>query len=161
MRLSRRLATTTIAGLMLALGGCASIPENIISKPEVQLSDVQVVGLGFKNQTFLLSFDIHNPNPFPLPVNHVSYGLRLDGQRFASGETDSDISVPASGDTQFAISVELDLLTTAPQLLSIVRDSSRTAVPYELDGQLGIDIPLTPPIAYSTQGSIRLNTSAH
>jgi len=154
MKSGRRLA---ILGLMLALAGCASLPENLISNPDVQLRDVKVVGLGFNNQTFLLSFDIHNPNPFPLPVNHVSYGVRLDGQRFASGKTASDISVPANGDAQFAISVELDLLTTGPQLLSIVRDGARREVPYQLEGQLGIDIPLTPPVAYRTQGTIRLN----
>jgi len=158
MRLSRRLVIT---GLMLVLAGCASLPENIVSKPQVRLNDVTVMGLGFKNQTFLLSFDIHNPNPFPLPVNHVSYGVRLDGQRFASGKTPGDISVPASGDAQFAITVELDLLTTAPQLLSIVRDGVRAEVPYELEGQLGIDLPFTPPVAYRTRGTISLNSSAY
>lgn len=150
-----------IAGVMLTLSACASLPENIISKPEVQLRDVQVMGLGFKNQTFLLSFDIHNPNPFPLPVNHVSYGVRLDGHRFASGQTPGNFSVPASGDEQFDISVELDLLTTAPQLLSIVRDGARGEIPYELEGQLGVDIPLVPAVAYRTNGAIRLNSGAN
>ena len=77
------------------------------------LRDVQIVGLGFNSQTFLLTFDVSNPNPFPLPVNHVRYGVRLDGERFASGETPCDISVPASGATEVAISVELDLLKTS------------------------------------------------
>lgn len=161
MNLSKRLMVTVSAALTLALAGCASLPENVISKPEVQLRDVKVVGLGFNNQTFLLSFDIHNPNPFPLPVNHVSYGVRLDGLRFASGKTASDISVPAGGDSEFAISVELDLLTTAPQLLSVVRDGVRSEVPYELEGQLGVDLPLTPRVAYRTRGVIRLNSSAY
>jgi LEA14-like dessication related protein len=146
---------------MLVVSACASLPESLITRPEVQLRDVQVVGLGFKNQTFLLSFDVHNPNPFPLPVNHVSYGVRLDGHRFASGQTPSEFSIPASGDEQFAISVELDLLTTAPQLLSIVRDGARAEVPYELEGQLGLDIPLTPPVSYQTRGAIRLNSGAN
>ena len=140
MNYSRRVV---LVGIMLGLGGlgaCASLPDNVISKPEVKLSDVQVMGLGFKNQTFLLSFDIRNPNPFPLPVNHVSYGVRLDGQRFATGQTASDISVPAGGESQFAISVELDLLSTAPRLLSIVRDA------------------MTGPVAYRTEGAIRLDT---
>jgi LEA14-like dessication related protein len=158
MNYGRRL---TLAGIVLAigaLGACSSLPENVISKPEVKLRDVEVVGLGFQNQTFLLSFDISNPNPFPLPVNHVSYGVRLDGQRFATGQTTSDISVPAGGASQFAISVELDLLSTAPRLLSIVRDGTRREVPYELEGQLGIDIPMTPPISYRSEGLIRLDT---
>lgn len=159
MNYARRLATATILFAIGGLGACASLPENVISKPEVRLHDVQVMGLGFKNQTFLLSFDISNPNPFPLPVNHVSYGVRLDGQRFASGKTASDISVPAGGESRFAISVELDLLSTAPQLLSIMRDGTRREIPYRLDGELGIDIPMTPPVTYRTEGLVRLDSS--
>jgi hypothetical protein len=89
----------------------------------------------------------------------VSYGVRLDGQRFASGQTASDISVPAGGESRVAISVELDLLSTAPRLLSIVRDGTRREIPYQLEGQLGIDIPLTPPVTYRTEGLIRLDSS--
>lgn len=149
-------------GLMVVvggLGGCASLPENIISRPEVELRDVQLMGLGFNNQTFLLSFDISNPNPFPVPIKHLSYGLMLDGLRFASGETPCDISIPASGSTQFAMTVELDLLTTAPRLVSVVRDNARREIPYELEGRLEVDIPLTAPVTYRTDGAIRLHAA--
>ena len=95
MNYGRRWTTAIIMLALGALSACSTLPENVIGEPEVKLRDVQVMGLGFQNQTFLLSFDISNPNPFPLPVNHVSYGVRLDGQRFASGKTASDISVPA------------------------------------------------------------------
>ena len=158
MNCGRRTAVTGVFLVLAALGGCASLPENIIGKPDVELRDVQVVGLGFNSQTFLLSFDISNPNSFSLPVNHISYGVRLDGQRFASGETASDISVPAGATSRFAISVELDLLHTAPRLLSILRDGARGEIPYELEGELGIDIPLTPPVTYRTSGAIRLDS---
>ncbi len=87
MNYTRRLALVGSVFALCGLGACASLPENVISKPELRLQNVQVVGLGFKAQTFLLSFDISNPNPFPLPVSHVSYALDLDGYRFASGET--------------------------------------------------------------------------
>ena len=159
MNYGKQLAITTFALALTLLGACASLPDNVVSRPEVKLRDVQVMGLGFRNQTFLLSFDISNPNPFPLPVNHVSYGVRLDGQRFATGQTASDISVPAGGASQFAISVELDLLSTAPQLLSVVRDATRQDIPYQLEGQLGIDIPMTRPVIYQSRGSIRLDSS--
>jgi len=157
MNYTRQLAIPVLILGLCGLGACASIPENAVRMPEVELRDIQVVGLGFKAQTFLLSFGISNPNPFPLPVSHIRYGLKLDGQRFASGETPSNISVPAGGNAEFAISVELDLLTTAPRLLNIVRDGNRSEVPYELKGELGIDIPLTPSVTYRTDGSIRLN----
>ena len=152
-----RMFTLSFALFAIGLGGCATTLDNLVKSPVVELKNVQVVGLGFNSQTFLLSFDVTNPNPFALPVRSVSYGLKLDGQRFASGKTPSEFSVPANGETKFAISVDLNLLQTAPQLLAVVRNSVREDVTYELEGQLAVDIPLTPPISYRNAGSIRLS----
>lgn len=157
MRAIDRAFTLSFVLLAFVLTGCATTMENLVKSPTVELRSVQVMGLGFNSQTFLLSFDISNPNPFPLPVSAVSYGIKLDGQRFASGETPSEFSVPASGNGQFAISVDLNLLQTAPQLLSIVRQGVRKDVAYELDGRLAVDIPLAPAVSYRNTGSIRLS----
>lgn len=139
-----------------AVSACASLPENTLQMPEVTLHDVEVVGLGFDRQTFLLSFAVHNPNPIRLPVRHLAYGVKLNGQRFASGETECDVMIPANGDTTFAINVDLDLLQTAPQLLYIVRDGARQEISYEVEGKMGIDLPLVPPVRYRNDGQIRL-----
>jgi LEA14-like dessication related protein len=157
--LYRTLNAALLLGF-LALAGCATTMQDLVKSPAVELRSVQVVGLGFNSQTFLLSFNIRNPNGFALPVRSVSYGLKLDGQRFASGQTPSEFSVPANGESQFAISVDLDLLKTAPQLLSIVRQSVRQDVGYELDGQLALDIPLIPAVSYRNAGAIRLSSGA-
>jgi len=156
----RIVVRSQIALLIACLSACASLPESLVSTPSVKLSNVQVVGLGFRTQTFLLSFDVANPNPFPLPVSNVGYGVRLDGQRFASGETASKFTIPADGNASFAISVDLNLLQTAPQLLSIVRDGTRQEVSYELEGRFGVDIPLAPTVTYRNSGKIRLNSTA-
>lgn len=157
---NRIIARLQIALLISCVSACASMPESLVNSPHVKLSNVQVVGLGFNAQTFLLSFDVANPNPFPLPVSNVGYGVRLDGQRFASGETASKFTIPANGDASFAISVDLNLLQSAPQLLSIVRDGTRQDVNYELEGRFGVDIPLVPTVKYRDSGKIRLNSSA-
>ena len=156
MNYSRRVTIAVLIWALAGLGGCASMPESVVSQPKVKLRDVEVVGLGFNAQTFLLTFDVSNPNPFSLPVNRIRYGLKLDGQLFASGETACDFSIPAGGDSEFAISVELDLLSTAPNLLTTVRNSSRSEIPYQLKGELGLDIPLAPSVTYRTDGSISL-----
>lgn len=160
MRLLRRTFALACVAFTLGLAGCATSLESLVKSPRIELRDVQVMGLGFNGQTFLLSFDISNPNPFALPVSSVSYGIKLDGHRFASGETPSEFSVPAGGDTQFAISVDLNLLQTAPQLLSIVRQSVRKDVTYELEGRLAVDIPMTPTVSYRNAGSIRLSADS-
>lgn len=146
-------SSTLLAACLLA--ACAST-GNVISAPRVSLTNVQMTALGFSGQTFLLGFDVSNPNPFPLPINAVSYGVELDGYRFATGRTAGGFTVPAAGDSEFAITVELDLLKSAPQLLHIVRDGARQNIPYELNGELGIDIPLTRPVSFATAGEIRL-----
>lgn len=155
-----RTMTLGVATLATAFAGCATTLENLVESPTVELSDVQVMGLGFNSQTFMLSFAISNPNPFSLPVKAVSYGVKLDGQYFASGETSSNFSIPANGDGEFAISVDLNLLQTAPQLLTIVRESTRRDVQYELEGQLAVDIPLAPPVSYRNTGLIRLTSES-
>ena len=111
------LNVSRYAGMLLAttlLSGCASTGD-LISAPDVSLRNVQLTDVELSHQTFLLSFDVTNPNPFPLPISTVSYGVELDRQRFASGRTQGGFTVPASGDGEFAISVELNLLKTAPQ----------------------------------------------
>lgn len=159
MNYARRMTRAAALFALAGLTACASLPENLIAKPEVELRDVQILGLGFRNQTFLLSFDISNPNPFPLPVNHVSYGVELDGQRFASGETTSSFTVPAGSGSEFSISVDLNLLQTAPDLLFIVRDAARRDVPYALSGEFGIDLPYVRPVRFENDGVIRLTAA--
>ncbi len=140
------------------LGGCAGMTA-AISTPEVSLKNVAVSNVSFSKQTFLLSFGVNNANPFPLPINYVSYGVKLNEQRFASGETVASFSVPANGSSEFAISVELDLLRTAPQLLYTVQDGVNGDLSYELDGKLGIDIPLIDRVAFRSSGQIRLQAN--
>lgn len=142
----------------LLLGGCASTGR-LVSAPGVSLSDVSLTNLSMSRQTFQLGFDVTNPNPFPLPVRSVSYGIELDGQRFASGETTGAFTVPAMSDGEFVISVDLNLLETAPQLLFVVRDGVRREIPYSLTGEFGIDIPLVQPVAFESSGKIQLESS--
>lgn len=151
------------ANLMVAtcaLSACASVGE-MISAPGVSLRDVQMTKIDLSGQTFLLGFDVTNPNPFPLPISQISYGIELDGQYFAGGEADSAFTVPARSDAEFSITVELNLLRTAPQLLYIVRDSARRDIPYELEGKFGVDIPFTKPVAFKSSGEIRLLEQAY
>ena len=122
---------TTLIAVCVLLASCASM-EELVESPRVSLRSVKLQDLDIKKQTFLLSFDVTNPNPISLPIDSVSYDVRLDGYRFASGNTPGSFTIPASSDAEFAIRAELDLLNTAPQLLSIVRAGAYRDIPYEL-----------------------------
>lgn len=155
-------ATPYRAAMLIAvcvlLASCASM-EQLVESPKVSLRSVKVQDLDIRQQTFLLSFDVTNPNAIALPIDSVSYDVRLDGVRFASGETPGSFTIPASSDTEFAISAELDLLNTAPQLLAIVRTGVYRDIPYELQGSLGVDLPFVKPVQFVASGNIRLTSN--
>lgn len=155
MQRQYRIRCLVLTLLATALTACAGM-EPMIGTPGVSLRNVHIEDVDFSGQTFLLDFDVTNPNPFPLPIRSVSYGIELDGHHFAGGSTQSAFTVAAQGDAQFSISVELDLLRTSPQLLYIIHDGVTRDIPYTLKGQFGIDIPYVRPATFRSSGEIRL-----
>jgi LEA14-like dessication related protein len=150
-----RLVRFSLLLAPVLLASCAGAGVSI-ERPAVTLSGVEMSSLSFSGQTFLLSFDVNNPNPFPLPIRSVRYQLQLADQSFAGGETQGDFSIPASGDGVFDISVRLDILKSAGQLSSVLRSGMRKPVSYELNGSLAIDIPFLKPVPFSTSGVITI-----
>lgn len=141
------------------LSACATT-GSIVQSPAVELAGVELTSANFKHQTFLLHFNVANPNPFSLPVRVVKYQVRLDQEKFAAGETEGSFSVPAGGRESFAISVELDVLRSATQLASLLRGGLRENVAYELNGHLAVDIPFVKPLPFSQSGVINLSQTA-
>jgi LEA14-like dessication related protein len=145
--------------IFLVLSACAGT-GSIVDSPRVELTGVELTAASLKRQTFLLRFNVANPNPFPLPIKAVEYQVRFDDQKFASGETAGRFTVPASGEESFTISVDLDLLKSATHLASLVRGGLRENVAYELLGRLSVDMPLVKPVSFSSSGLINLTPTA-
>ena len=152
---NNRMSSVLTLLITTMLASCAGSGITI-EQPEVTLSGVEMSNLSFSGQTFLLSFDVSNPNPFPLPIRSVRYHLQLADQTFANGETQGDFSVPASGNGGFDISVELDILSSAGQLTGVLRSGMRKPVAYELTGSLAVDVPYVKPLPFSASGVITI-----
>jgi LEA14-like dessication related protein len=142
----------------LVTGGCAS-SGSLVRQPAVELASVEVTDMDFAKQTFLLGFTVYNPNPFPLPVQGVRYKVRLNDQNFAGGETAGRFTIPADGNGNFAISVDLDLMRSGAQLTSLLRSGLKDDLRYELHGDLDIDIPMTPSLRFSSSGTIAVQAA--
>ena len=148
---TRKVIFSILLGLYLT--GCASSGP-MIEKPSVQLTGIQISGLSFSEQTLLLSFNVDNPNPFPLPVSGVRYHVRIANQTFASGQTQGEFSIPASGSEAFDLSVELDVLNSASRVSSLLRSGMNERIEYELSGSLAVDIPFVNPLPFSATGTV-------
>ena len=149
--------TISLLVMMAILSACAT-GSDLLRTPTVDLVSVEVTNLSFTRQSFLLSFKATNPNGFPLPVKAVRYTIRLNDEKFAGGVTRSDFTIPAGGESTFAISVELDLLKSGAELTSIVRAGVQSDVDYELAGKLTIDVPTAPSVSFSNSGTIMVHT---
>ncbi len=145
----------SLAAACVVLTGCASLEERF-EQPSVELTSVEVVRMSLSGQTVKLGFRVHNPNPLPLPVKAVRYRVRLNDQEFAGGETDGRFSVPAGGEGSFAISVNLDLMRSGPQLAMLLQNGSSENLRYELQGDLSLDVPTSPTLRFREEGAIPL-----
>lgn len=152
---SRTIKRSSTLATSCLLAACAG-PVTLVDSPTVHLARIEAGHMSFNRQTFVLGFDISNPNPFPLPVQVLSYDVSIADQPFASGRTQGAFTVPANGDSSFAISVDLDMMQQASRVASLLRAGSRGQIPYELNGSLTVDIPFTRPIPFSNSGSISL-----
>jgi len=144
---------------IVCLSACAGT-GNVIDSPSVELTAVELTSASFRRQTFLLTFDVSNPNPFPVPVKAVDYQVDFDDRKFAGGKTQGSFTVPARGADSFAISVDLDILSSASHLKSLVRGDFKENISYELNGNLAVDIPLVKPIPFSSSGVINMTQTA-
>lgn len=137
------------------LTGCAS-PGPVIASPAVRLEQVELQQLDLYGQTFLLGFSVHNPNPFALPVGNVRYEIRLDGERFAGGETRTGFVVAPDATTRFSISVELDLVQSGSGFNTLIESGFERTTRYELKGSLRIDLRSAKPVPFAESGQVRL-----
>jgi len=150
------LKASVVLITLTTVAACATTAD-LIKSPTVNLTGVELTKLGFSKQTFMLEFDVSNPNPFALPVQSLDYAVSLDGTRFAGGKTGAAFTVPARGDNRFAISVDLDALTTATQIRALLKDGMPDDVPYALDGSFTVDLPFARPIPFSASGVVELS----
>jgi LEA14-like dessication related protein len=153
-RKSKEVRLAAIA-FVCTLSACAST-VSLVDSPSISLTNIQSGHLSFNRQSFVLEFAIHNPNAFPLPVRSMRYDLQIADQRFANGETQGEFTVPAGGDSAFAISVDLDMLQQASRLGSMLRVGSPGELPYTVQGDITVNIPMTRPVPFSNSGSISL-----
>ena len=145
-------------GLVLCglLGGCAAGTVPLVSTPGVDLKSVEMKNVSLTGQTFLLGFEVENPNAFPLPVKAVKYRVMFDDERFAGGETSASFTVPARGSDQFVLSVELDILDSATKITSLFKGGMPDHVRYRVEGSLSVDIPFARPLPFSSSGTIQV-----
>ncbi len=141
--------------LLHALHGCASFVSSI-ETPSVNLVSVNMLQAGLFEQRFEITLRVQNPNPIDLPITGIDYEIKLAGDRFGRGVTPQRISVPANDESIVRMELSTNLIDAIRTLADWLDDSPEN-LPYEISGNIHVDLPLIGSIPFSEGGNIRLS----
>jgi len=136
--------------LLLLLGSAACTPK--FERPNLSVASIEMQKGNLLQQTFLVKFQIQNPNDRPLPVNGLHAELNVGGERIASGVSNRAFVVPPLGQSEF------DMTITANMALALLKLANQHAdsIDYEVTGEASLDLPFLHSLPFHQNGSLSL-----
>jgi LEA14-like dessication related protein len=140
-----------LCGLMLCAAGCAPKFE----RPILTVSSVELQRGNLFQQSFLVKFQVQNPNDRELPVQGLHAALDVGGQRIASGVSNRAFVVPPLGQSEFDMTITANV---AAALLQLANQHADT-IAYDLSGSANLDLPFLREVPFHQTGSFSLKGS--
>ncbi|MGM0759713.1 MAG: LEA type 2 family protein [Thermodesulfobacteriota bacterium] len=144
--------------LALSLSGCAGLGKSL-EPPKINLANVTVQEIKTFETVFALQLRIFNKNDVPLVIKALDCDLEVNGNRLASGVTETEATIPAFGTGLVDVTVyasSLQIVSRFLQRLSASKTEGKTeSIDYDLSGHLhlgGRALPAKMP--FSAKGSM-------
>ncbi len=134
--------------LLLCTAGCTPKFE----RPNLSVTSIDMQSGNLLHQSFLVKFQVQNPNPRPLPVSSLHAELNVAGERIASGVSNRSFVVPPMGQMEF------DMTITANMALALLKlaNQQSDSIDYEVTGAASLDLPLLHNLPFRQTGSLSL-----
>lgn len=134
--------------LLLCTAACAAKFE----RPNLTVVGIDMKSGNLLQQTFLVKFQIQNPNDRELPVSGLHAELNVGGEQIASGVSNRAFVVPAHGQSEF------DMTITANMALAMLKLANQHAdsIDYEVTGATSLDLPFLRNLPFHQNGSFAL-----
>ncbi len=132
-------------GSILMLIGCAGIGKPL-EPPKISLADIQVQQSSGLETAFVLQLRVINPNDIDLDVRAVSLDLEISGQSFASGTSNTPVTIPAYGSNLIEVQAYSSVIHMVKSMIGIHKTGE---IAYRAKGKLrtgggGLLPPLLP-----------------
>lgn len=139
--------------LFMSLLGCASHQQQLAA-PEISVSNIMLQNVGLFEQEWEVTLRAYNPNDKNINIKQLSYELLLDDKRFARGNSNAKIALPANDSAVFSTRVTTQLLNTLNQLRKLNLAPGQ-AVPYQITGKARVGL-VPNAIPFKTSGEVPL-----
>ncbi len=151
MALQRLFAAALLAVL---LAGCASLAPKL-ETPQLSLKGIRMQEASLFEQRFEVRLRVQNPNDLDLPVRGLDLEFELGGEKFATGVSAREFTVPALGEAEF------DMLVTsnaATAILNLMRagETRRETIDYRIRGTLRTKLGLLRTVPFEEKGTLPL-----
>lgn len=136
------IALLLAAALSLAMGlsACASLGGLAdMVQPEVDVTDVKLLGTTLTGADLLFQFRVDNPNAVALVLDDIGYRLRLNGEPLLDGRRNQQTRIEASGRSI----VELPVTIKFADVYRVIQSFQGRGKPdYALDADFRFDVPV-------------------
>ena len=129
-----------ILSLVVVYGACATLKNALqFQKPDVELQEINVTGLGLQGGTMDLVFDVYNPNDYRLRSTRLEVALELAGTDFGDALIDKPLDFSPVNHSRVVMPVRFTWAGVGAAARSLLESQE---LPYGLTGAVLLDTPV-------------------
>lgn len=134
------LHSVLLVALAVAVSACAGLGGLAeMVEPEVDVTDVKLLGTTLTGADLLFEFRVDNPNAVALVLDDIGYRLRLNGEPLLDGRRTQETRIEASGRSV----IELPVTLKFEDIYRVIRSFEGRGKPdYALDADFRFDVPI-------------------
>jgi LEA14-like dessication related protein len=131
-----RTLTPLLAVLAMA---CGPFWGAGLERPNVELSAIDVTGIGIRGGSMNLLLDVENPNSFELRATRIGVRIFLEDTHFGDAQLTRAPVLPANSTVRIEVPVDFTWSGVGSGARGLI---SRGSTRYRLDGRLDLDTPV-------------------
>ena len=135
-RFPKRVMLAALA--VLIGGGCAAIARVAFARPTVEVTSVEITGIGFTGGSLALITEVYNPNSFDIHTTRLEAAVYLEDTHFGDVALNRAVRLDAHGTTLIRVPVSFTWQGVGAGARALL---GRGAVSYSLTGRLFLDTP--------------------
>lgn len=126
--------------LIVTLAACATLQNALtFQKPQVDLQEINITGLGLSGGTLDLVFDVYNPNDYRLRSTRLEVGLELAGTDFGEALIDKPLDLSPENHSRVVMPVRFTWSGVGAAARSLLESQE---LPYGLTGAVLVETPI-------------------